>query len=193
MNARYLPSLSFAVMMTIGALGVFVVGFAYGYDGDPVGPPPPERPGLERAGPPADMPPLPGAMVEAHLAFLKTALKVTEAQTPAWNAVAEVLREQAKRRDADMMARHKARQDAVQPPDLLEMLQDRQRMDVIEADDLSKLLIALRPFYGALSAEQKETASHLFPQGHSGPGMGRPPGPREDGPECQPFFRYEVR
>jgi hypothetical protein len=104
-----------------------------------------------------------------------------------------VLREQAKRRDADMMARHKARQDAAQPPDLLEMLQDRQRMDVIEADDLSKLLIALRPFYVMLNAEQKETAGHLFPQGHSGPGMGRPPGPREDGPECQPFFRYEVR
>jgi hypothetical protein len=192
MNARYLPSLSLAIMITIGALGVLVVGFAYGYEADPAGPPP-DRPRLEHAGPSADMPPQPGAMIEAHLAFLKIALKVTDTQTSAWNAVADVLREQAKRRDADMMARHKARQDATQPPDFLEMLQDRQRMDVIEADDLSKLLIALRPFYVMLNAEQKETAGHLFPQGHSGPGMSRPPGPREDGPECQPFFRYEVR
>jgi hypothetical protein len=193
MNARYLPSLSFVVMMTIGALGVFVVGFAYGYEAEPAGPPPPDRSRLEHAGPVADLPPLPGAMIEAHLAFLKTALKVTDAQISAWNAIADVLREQAKRRDADMMARRKARQDAAQPPDLLEMLQDRQRMDVIESDDLSKLLIALRPFYVMLNAEQKETAGHLFPQGHSGPGKGRPPGPREDGPGCQPFFRYEVR
>ena len=193
MNARYLPSLSSVVMMTIGALGVFVVGFAYGYAGDPVGPLPSGRPGLEHAGPPADMPLLPGAMIEAHLAFLKTALKVTDVQTPAWNAVADVLREQAKQHDANMMARHKARQDATQAPDLLEMLQDRQRMAVTEADDLSKLLIALRPFYVTLNDEQKETAGHLFPQGHFGPGMGRPPEPREDGPECQPFFRHEAR
>jgi hypothetical protein len=193
MNARYLPSLSLAIMMTIGALGIFVVGFAHGYEVDPAGPPPPDRPRLEHAGPAADMPPPPGAMIEAHLAFLKTALKVTDAQISAWNAVADVLRDQAKRRDTDMIARHKARQDAAQPPDLLEMLQERQRMAVIEADDLSKLLIALRPFYGMLNAEQKETVGHLFPLGHPGPGMGRPPGPREDGPECQPFFRYEVR
>ena len=192
MNTRYLPSISLVVMLTIGALGVFVVGFAYGYEADPAGPPPPDRPRAEHAESIANLPP-PGAMIEAHLAFLKTALKVTDAQAPAWNAVADVVREQAKRHDADIMARRQARKDATQPPDLPEMLQDRQRMAVIEADDLSKLLIALRPFYLMLNAEQKETADHLFPQGHPGPGMGRPPGPREDGPECQPFFRHEAR
>jgi hypothetical protein len=193
MNARYLPSLGLAVMLTIGALGVFVVGFAYGYEADPAGPPPPDRPRAEHAAPVADLPPLPGAMIEAHLAFLKTALKVTDAQAPAWNTVADMLREQAKRHDGEVMARREVRKDAAQPPDLPDMLQDRQRMAVIEADNLSKLLIALKPFYVMLNAEQKETADHLFPQGRPGPGMGRPPGPREDGPECQPFFRYEVR
>ncbi len=44
MNARYLPSLSLVVMLTIGALGIFVVGFAHGYEADPAGPPPPDRP-----------------------------------------------------------------------------------------------------------------------------------------------------
>jgi hypothetical protein len=66
-------------------------------------------------------------------------------------------------------------------------------MAVIEADELSKLLIALKPFYVVLNAEQKETADHLFPTGAHGPGMGRPPGLREDGSDCQPFFRHEVR
>jgi hypothetical protein len=192
MNARYLPSLSLVVMLTIGALGIFVVGFAYGYEGDPAGTPP-DRPKLEHAELVADLPPLPGALIDAHLAFLRTALKVTDAQTPAWNAVADVLRDQAKRRDAEVTARRKARKDATQPPDLPDMLQDRQRMAVEEGDDLSKLLIAFKPFYVMLNAEQKETADHLFPAGPRGPGMGRPPGPREDGSECQPFFRHEVR
>jgi hypothetical protein len=49
MNARYLPSLSLVVMLTIGALGIFVVGFAYGYEADPAGSPPPDRPRSEHA------------------------------------------------------------------------------------------------------------------------------------------------
>jgi hypothetical protein len=200
MNTKYLPSLSLAVMLTIGAIGVFVVGFAYGYEADPEGAPP-ERPNTEHAVHAKDLPlpPLPGAMIEAHLAFLKTALKVTDAQTAAWNAVADVLREQAKRHDAEIAARRKAHEAATEPPDLPTILQDRQHMAVEEAEELSKLLAALKPFYGMLSAEQKETADHLFPPGHPGMGHGGPPCLREaslaDGPGavCQPFFRHEVR
>ena len=187
-------------MLTIAAMGVFVVGFAYGYEADPDGSPP-ERPKTEHAAtakePPP--PPLPGAMIEAHLAFVKTALKVTDAQTAAWNVVADVLREQAKRHDAEIAARRKAHETATEPPDLPTILQDRQHMAVQEADDLSKLLAALKPFYGMLSAEQKETADHLFPPGHPGMGHGGPPCLREasapggPGAECQPFFRHEVR
>jgi hypothetical protein len=198
-NAKYLPSLSLGVMLTIGAVGVFVVGFAYGYEAEPDGPPP-ERLKAERAVHAQDLPPpLPGAMIEARLAFLKTALKVTDAQTAAWNAVADVLREQAKRHDTEIAARRKAREAATEPPDLPTILQDRQHMAVEESDDLSKLLAALKPFYGLLSAEQKETADHLFPPGHPGMDHGGPPCLREaslaEGPgaECQPFFRHEVR
>ena len=200
MNTKYLPSLSLAVMLTVAAVGVFVVGFAYGYEADPDGPPI-ERPKSEQVAPfkepPA--PPLPGAMIEAHLAFLKTALKVSDAQTAAWNAVADVLREQAKRHDAEIVARRKAFEAATEPPDLPTVLQDRQHMAVEESDDLSKLLTALKPFYAMLSAEQKEIADHLFPPGHPGMGHGGPPCLREasasggPGAECQPFFRHEVR
>lgn len=202
MNTRYLPSLSLAVMLTVGAIGVFVVGFAYGYEADPDGGPP-ERPKAERAAGADDLPPLPGAMIEAHLAFMKTALKVTDAQAAAWNAVADVLREQAKRHDAEIVAHRKAHDEASRPPDLPTMLQDRQHMAVEESDDLSKLLTALKPFYALLSAEQKETADHLFPPRHPGMGHGGPPCLREaafpgmEGDEppsrCQPFFRHEAR
>ena len=200
MNTKYLPSLSLAVMLTIAAVGVFAVGFAYGYEADPDGPPV-KRPMAEHAATAKELPPppLPGAMIEAHLAFLKTALKVTDAQTAAWNAVADVLREQAKRHDAEIAARRKAREGATEPPDLPTILQDRQHMAVQEADDLSKLLTVLKPFYGTLSAEQKEIADHLFPPGHTGMGHGGPPCLREaslaagPGAECQPFFRHEVR
>jgi hypothetical protein len=198
MNAKYLPSLSFIVMLTIGAVGVFVVGFAYGYEADPDLPA--QSPKAEHAVHAKDpLPPLPGAMIEAHLAFLKTALKVTDAQTADWNAVADVLREQAKRHDAEIAARRKAHEAATEPPDLPTILQDRQHMAVEESDDLSKLLTALKPFYGLLSAEQKEIADRLFPPGHPGMGHGGPPCLREaslpggPGAGCQPFFRHEAR
>jgi hypothetical protein len=198
MNARYVPSLSLAVMLAIGAVGMFVVGFAYGYEAEDS--PPHLRPKAEHAIHARDLPPpLPGAMIEAHLAFLKTALEVTDAQAAAWNAVADVLREQAKRHDAEIEARLKVRQDATEPPDLPTILQDRERMAVEESDDLSKLLAALKPFYGLLDAEQKKTADHLFPPSHPGMGHGGAPCLREaslgDRPEaeCQPFFRHEAR
>jgi hypothetical protein len=191
MLARYLPSFSLTIMSAIGAIGVFVVGFAYGYEADPGGPPPlPGPPAREYVG---DMPapPLPGAMIEAHLAFLKTALNVTDAQLPAWNGVADALRDQAKRRDAEITARR----SAAPPTDLVAEMQDRLRSAVEDSDDLSKLLIALRPFYVMLSAEQKESADHLFPPGPPGAFHAGPPGLEGDGPSspCQPFFRHEVR
>jgi hypothetical protein len=42
---------------------------------------------------------LPGERVEARLAYLKTALKVTDAQQPQWDAFAATLRKQAAARD----------------------------------------------------------------------------------------------
>ncbi len=191
--------------MPICGYGFAAVGLllAFGAAAEPNGPPPPpDRPGAEHA--PAvgerPAPPLPGAMVEAHLAFMKTALKLTDAQLPTWNGVADVLREQAKRRDAEITALRASDKTATQLPDLPTVLQDRQHMIVEEGEDLSKLLIALKPFYVMLSAEQKEIAGHLFlpPHGKAGmPGIreGGPMPMRPDGPppECQPLFSHEAR
>jgi hypothetical protein len=151
----------------------------------PKGPPPQGRPGAEQAGPDLPAPPLPGTLIEPQLAFIKTALKLTDAQLPAWDGVADVLREQAKRRDAEIAARRASEEKPSLSEDLIVRLQDRQRHIVEEGDDLSKLLAALKPLYAMLNAEQKETAAHLFPPGPMAFGPFPPP------PPCQPFFRHE--
>ncbi len=153
------------------------------------GAPLPDRPGAERAGPDQPAPPLPGTLIEPHLAFIKTALKLTDAQMPAWNGVADLLREQAKRRDAEIAARRAAEEKPGLPEDpandLIGHMQDRQRHLVEEGDDLAKQLAALKPLYAMLSAEQKETAARLFPPDRMACGPFPPP------PPCQPFFRHE--
>ena len=135
--------------------------------------------------------PLPGALIDAQLAFMKTALKLTDAQLPAWNAVADTLREQAKGRDAEITSHRTAPETAAQPDDLIAHLQERQHTAVLEADNLAELLIALKPLYVVLSDDQKEIAGHLFPPGRRGDG---PPPPDMDGPpHCPPLFRTESR
>lgn len=153
----------------------------------PKGPPPPDRPGAERFALDLPAPPLPGALIEPQLAFIKTALKLTDAQLPAWNGIADMLREQAKRRDAEIAARRASEEKPSLPEDLIARLQDRQHHIVEEGDDLSKLLATLKPLYAMLNAEQKETAGQLFPPGPMAFGPFPPP------PPCQPFFRHESR
>jgi len=147
----------------------------------PLGPP---MPGADRAAPDMPKPPLPGMLIEPQLAFAKTALKLTDAQLPAWAGVADAVRAQVKRRDAEIAEQRAAEEKPALADDLIANLQDRQRHAVEEGDDLAKLLIALKPLYASFSADQKETAAHLFPVGaHEGGPFPPPP--------CQPFFRHE--
>jgi hypothetical protein len=129
-------------------------------------------------------PPLPGERVEAELAYLKTALKITDAETQAWNKVADALRDRAKRKDAEIIAMRARTPDAA-PPTLVDMLEHHQKEAAGEADEASKLLAAVKPLYAMLTPEQKETADHLpffgpGPMGPHGPGMmpPMPPGGR---------------
>lgn len=137
-----------------------------------------------RAGRDRPEPPLPGALIEPQLAFVKTALKLTDPQLPAWNAVSDALREQAKRRDAEITEQRAEAEKPAGGDDLIAHMQDRRRHAVEESDDLAKLLAALKPLYASFSADQKETAAHLFPLGAQEGG----PFPQ---PSCQPFFRHE--
>ncbi len=134
--------------------------------------------------------PMPGEMVEARLAFARTALKITDAQAAQWNAVADVIRRHAKEMDAkiaEMRARREAEPargpDAFNPIDRME----RHRKTMTErATELGELIAAAKPLYATLSDEQKQVADRLLMGGMQGEGRGPHPGPggwdRDGGP-----------
>jgi hypothetical protein len=92
--------------------------------------------------------------IEGRIAFLRTELKVTDAQLPHWEAVAEALRTGA-RASGDMM-----QQDASQT--LTSALERRERMLAARLDAVRSLRSAVEPFYAALDAAQKATADKLM-------------------------------
>ena len=102
-----------------------------------------------------------GAMarhVEGRLAFLKTELKITDAQLPLWNAVADAMRANAKSM-GDMAGGMMGGSQTATLPDKLAM---REKMMTAHLEALRKFKAAVDPFYAALSDEQKKTADELL-------------------------------
>ena len=111
---------------------------------------------------------LPGERVEARLAYLKTALKITDAQQPQWDAFANTLRKQA--READQRIQARRSQMAQRPttkPTAIERLEHRQARLAATSARLNETLAAAKPLYAALSPEQQKVADELLaPRGH---------------------------
>ena len=97
--------------------------------------------------------------VEGRLAFLKTELKITDAQLPRWNKFAEAVRDNAKAM-ADMPGAMTATNQSAKLPDKLAM---REKMMTLHLEALRKLKAAFDPLYAALSDEQKKTADEIMP------------------------------
>jgi len=101
-----------------------------------------------------------GGNVEGHIASLRTELKITGAQTGAWNAFAGVLRAKARRVDQlrmGMMTGPNGR-----PPSLTQRLDRHERMMTAGLDNLRALKPALIRLYAELSTEQQATADRLL-------------------------------
>jgi LTXXQ motif family protein len=96
--------------------------------------------------------------VEGRLAFLKTELKITEAQLPLWNAVADAIRANAKGM-SEMMGGMMGASQAATLPDKLAM---REKMMTAHLEALHRLKAAVEPLYAALSDEQKKTADEVL-------------------------------
>ena len=102
-----------------------------------------------------------GAMarhVEGRLAFLKTELKITDAQLPLWNAVADAIRANAKGMGAmaqEMMGNMKA-------ATLPDKLATREKLLTARLEALRKLKAAVDPLYAVFNDEQKKTADELL-------------------------------
>ncbi len=118
---------------------------------------------------------LPSERMEARLAYLKTALKIADAQQPQWNAFADTLRKHAREADKRMEARRsqieQKRRDT--PPTAIERMEFRQARLAAAATRLNDVLAAAKPLYAALSPEQQKIADELFaPRRHGMPHRG---------------------
>lgn len=130
-----------------------------------------------------DRPPRPSMadLTEAHLAYLKTALKITDAQSKQWDAYANVVRKEAKEREAAMKDMRANRERGTHPS-LLDRVERQQKMATAMAASAGERLAALRPLYASLSTEQKQTADFVLGRGgprgmmHRGPGGPGGPG-----------------
>jgi hypothetical protein len=114
---------------------------------------------------------MPSQMVEARLAYIKTALQITPNQSAQWNAFADVLRKQAKARDAkvtEMRAKWEQHKDGDAKPDLLTMMEHRQQMLTTASANMGEYITALKPLYASLSDSQKEIAPQVLGHHHHG-------------------------
>ncbi|OQM75707.1 Spy/CpxP family protein refolding chaperone [Manganibacter manganicus] len=92
--------------------------------------------------------------VEGRIAFLRTEMKVTDAQQPLWEAVAAALRENA-RASTGMM------QEAV-AAGMPASLERRERHLTANLESLRRLRAAVEPFYASLDEAQKAAADTLL-------------------------------
>ena len=109
-----------------------------------------------------------GRHVEGRLAFLKTELKITPAQEPLWDTLAQTLRANARTMAGMMPMGGMMAQGEV--PSLPERLDRQERFLAARLDALRAMQAAVAPLYAALSDAQKRTADELV-GGPMGMGM----------------------
>jgi hypothetical protein len=95
-----------------------------------------------------------------RIAALKTELKITEAQTPAWDKFADTLLVAAKSMEASMEGMHK---QMMQPDgmSLSEKLDHHAKMAAAHSATMQEIKAALDPLYASFSDEQKKLANTL--------------------------------
>jgi hypothetical protein len=112
--------------------------------------------------------------VEGRIAFLRTELKITDAQTNAWNSFADALRANAKKLGevrTSMMSHMGAAQQ--QPPALTERLNLQEQWLAARLEEtraMKSALSALTNLYAVLTEDQRKTANELLGL-HMGLGM----------------------
>src|SRR5450830_667905 len=102
------------------------------------------------------------AGVEQHIQTLQQRLRITAAQAPQWDAVAQAMRESARELDT-AMARRGAQVQAG-PVAATDSLKAYAQMAQVHADSAGRLASAFAPLYAAMSAEQQKLADDVFAQ-----------------------------
>ena len=97
--------------------------------------------------------------IAARLAFLRTELKITDAQSKAWDDFAEAIRGNAKAL-GDLWGHAAAR---TVTPTVTQRLDDQEQWYTARLDGIKSIKARLAPLYAALSDDQKKTADELLP------------------------------
>ena len=95
-----------------------------------------------------------------RVATLKTELKITDAQMPAWTKFSDALLASAKAMEDSMDAMHKRMQFGV-PPTLPEKIDHHTKMAAEHLANLQAIKAALDPLYASFTDEQKKLADGL--------------------------------
>jgi LTXXQ motif family protein len=101
----------------------------------------------------------PARHVEGRIAYLKAELKITDAQMPQFERVAQAMREDAQER---VQLHHQLRADRDKPRSAVERLELRQRFSALRARQSDRFLAAFKPLYASLSDKQKKAADDMF-------------------------------
>lgn len=99
--------------------------------------------------------------VEGRIAFLRTELKISAAQQPLWDAVADALRAGTSSGMTSVMPEGMMQSDA-SPKALPQKLSEMERLLSSRLDGLRRLNTALVPFYESLDESQKVVADDLL-------------------------------
>ena len=95
-----------------------------------------------------------------RIASLKTELKITESQMPAWTKFSDALLASAKSMEESMDMMHKNMQPGIMLP-LPEKLDHHAKMAAAHVTNLQAIKAALDPLYASFSDEQKKIADGL--------------------------------
>jgi hypothetical protein len=101
---------------------------------------------------------------EERIKELQGTLKITPAQEELWNALALVMRDNAK----TMEALVKARAEITAPMNAVEDLKSYGQITEANAEGLKKFIPAFEALYNSMSDEQKKNADVLFKMGRHG-------------------------
>jgi hypothetical protein len=119
----------------------------------------------------------PTERVEARLAYIRTALKITNAQQAQWDAYAAVVRSYARDMEQRFQSRRSAEYRQRHRPNAIERLERTQSFLANAVTRINQLLAVEKPLYAALSPEQQKVADEVLrPRSRSQ--HGREPGGR---------------
>jgi hypothetical protein len=96
--------------------------------------------------------------IDGRLAFLKTELKITDAQLLLWNTFAQAMRDDA----STMQARPHPMMEMNKAATLPDKLAARETILAVRLEAVRKLKAAADPLYAALTADQKKTAEEIM-------------------------------